>query len=95
MAENTNTQQAEGGIPSWLVEFMANQRAVNEALQQSNRHLAQQLESLTNSHKGEPDTAMSTSTSSVVTPATDSAVKPKHSRRHPDPYDHKDESMYP
>jgi hypothetical protein len=94
--ESPNSQG--GAVPQWLVEFMANQRAVNESLQQSNQQLTLRLEALVN------NTARGTSTGTNATP-TPSATpapptinptfRPKHSRRHPDPYTHEDESMYP
>ena len=84
--------------PRWLVEFMENQRAVNESLRQSNQQLSLQLEMLTNSATSGPFTGTDTaptSTAPTTTPVTDPTHKPKHSRRHPEPYTHEDESMYP
>lgn len=100
MAENVgiSSQQTEGGIPSWLIEFMASQRAVNESLQQSNQQLASQLKTLTDQMAGKEPTDVvfaSTTASTADTGVSGPVVKPKHSRRHPDPYTHEDESMYP
>ena len=101
MAESVGTspQQAGGDIPSWLVEFMTNQRAVNESLQQSNQQLAQRLESLSRSIRKETTVdatpSVTMTTAPTETSVTDPIIKPKHSRRHPDPYTHEDESMYP
>jgi hypothetical protein len=80
------------------MEFMENQRAVNESLQQSNERLSTQLELLANSGPQRPFTDMSTVSTppvSTAVPVTDPQNKPKHSRRHPDPYTHEDESAYP
>jgi hypothetical protein len=95
--ESSNPQG--GAIPQWLVEFMANQRAVNESLQQSNQQLALQLKALASNAAKGVSTGTSTASTPSVTPAPQItipiAAKPKHSRRHPDPYTHEDESMYP
>lgn len=85
-------------VPQWLVEFMENQRTVNKSLQQSNQQLSAQLELLTGSNPQRPFTEASTF-STLPTPTVVSAIdplsKPKHSRRHPDPYTHEDEAAYP
>src|SRR5258706_3924389 len=97
--ENTGSPGQSGrSIPQWLVEFMENQRAVNESLQQSNQQLASQLEVLANSTTPRSFTEVSTAPTPSIRLApsvTGPVSKPKHSRRHPDPYTHEDESMYP
>ena len=79
------------GLPHWLAEFMDNQRAVNESLRLSNQQLSLQLEMLANG--ATPSSRIGTSI--APTPVADPTRKPKHSRRHPEPYTHEDESMYP
>jgi hypothetical protein len=80
------------------MEFMENQRAVNESLRQSNQQLSAQLELLVNSNTSGLFTGANTA-SPPLTPTgvsvTDPQGKPKHSRRHPNPYTHKDELAYP
>lgn len=97
--ENTGLQgRSAESVPQWLVEFMENQRAVNESLQRSNQQLASQLEVLANATFPGPFTGASTAPVPDLTPVssvTGPVSKPKHSRRHPDPYTHEDESMYP
>ena len=96
--EGTGSQSEAGVIPQWLVEFMENQRAVNESLRQSNQQLSAQLELLANSNVPGPSTGANTvftPPTPTVTPVTGPTSKPKHSRRHPDPYTHEDESVYP
>jgi hypothetical protein len=93
-----SSSQQGGEIPQWLVEFMASQRAMNESLQQQNQQLASQLEMLAiNASRAASTDANITPTPATtpVTLTTDLAVKPKHSRRHPDPYTHEDGSIYP
>jgi hypothetical protein len=80
------------------MEFMENQRAVNESLRQSNQQLSAQLELLVNSNTPGPFTGANTAPPPLAptgVSVTDSQSKPKHSRRHPDPYTHEDESAYP
>jgi hypothetical protein len=90
--EGTGSPSQAGGIPQWLAEFMENQRAVNESLRQSNQQLSAQLELLANSNTSGSFTGASTASTPLI-PTVIS--KPKHSRRHPDPYTHEDESAYP
>lgn len=96
--EDTVSVEQGGNIPQWLVEFMENQRAVNEALRQSNQQLSTQLELLANSTSQRSFTEASTAATPPEPPVkhvTNPQIKPKHSRRHPDPYTHEDESAYP
>ena len=48
-----------------------------------------------NSSTQRPFTEISIALAPPVAPITDLQNKPKHSRRHPDPYTHEDESVYP
>lgn len=96
--EGTRSAEQGGSVPQWLMEFMENQRAVNESLRQSNQQLSAQLELLASSKpRGSFTEASIDFTSPVppVIPVTGPQGKPKHSRRHPDPYTHEDESAYP
>jgi hypothetical protein len=79
------------------MEFIENQRAVNELLRQSNQQLSAQLKLLVNSNTSglfiKANTAPSPLAPTGVS-VTDLQGKPKHSRRHPDLYTHKNESAY-
>jgi hypothetical protein len=96
--EGTRSPDQGGSVPQWLIEFMENQRAVNESLRQSNQQLSAQLELLANNNTSSPFTGASIAPippAPTVVSITDPQSKPKHSRRHLDPYTHEDESAYP
>ena len=96
--EGARPSEQGGSAPQWLMDFIENQRAVNESLQQSNQQLAIQLELLANSNPQRPFTEPSIASTPLVPPVipvTGLQGKPKHSRRYPDPYTYEDESAYP
>jgi hypothetical protein len=96
--EGTGPPDQGGSVPQWLMEFIENQRAVNESLRQLNQQLSAQLELLVNSDTPGLFTRANTAPPPLTPTSvsvTDLQGKPKHSRRHPDLYTHEDESAYP
>jgi hypothetical protein len=80
------------------MEFIENQRAVNESLRQSNQQLSAQLKLLINSNTPGLFTGANTASLPLAPTSmsvTDLQSKPKHSHQHPDLYTHKNESVYP